>query len=210
MTTQDAYGPSMTPPIPPTEPFGYVPIASRPSWPKVIGIISIVLGSLGTLQGCSTALSPFFLPFAADFMRAMPPQAQNPGVDSLTVAQKWLPWTVTQGLLSLAVAILLLVSGIGLLQRRPWGVSASRVWAVIKILLAAFVGVLTYYIVGDQVEAMRNAPNMPPMPQGFFAFIGIWSTVLGLLLGWAYPVFMLIWLGRRTVCEECRLWNQAS
>jgi len=47
-------------------------------------------------------------------------------------------------------------------------------------------GLLMVPVVGHQMEAVREARNVPPMGSGAMVFFGMWSLVLGVLLVWLY------------------------
>ncbi len=195
-----------TPPsfTPPTAPSPVQPTERPRVWPTTIGVISIVLGSLGIIGGCWGVVSPTFMGALSEQM----PQGSIQGAE--TMAKHAGMYAVSGGA-GMMVATLLLIAGIGMLRRRPWSVSANRWWAVLKMLLV--VGQVAFAIlIQDEVvaEITRNDPNAAAMGAGFVSVaVGIGFAFV-LLWGWAYPVFLLIWLSRRGVKAETASWQRGD
>jgi hypothetical protein len=57
------------------------------------------------------------------------------------------------------------------------------------------------------MRAMQSDPNMAKMPYGFMFFGGLIGAVFGLAWGWAYPIFLLIWLHRPVIKQETATWQ---
>ena len=74
----------------------------EPGWIKPIGIISIVLGSLGVLGGCCSTIGSFAGPA---LMAKLPPENQLPPEAMPTVG------TIVLSVLSLLNAVVLLIAG---------------------------------------------------------------------------------------------------
>ena len=185
---------------PPTEP-GLVEMPRGPSsWPKVVGIIAIVLGVGGILGGLSGALSPLML----DAMASMMPQGQA----VVAAIEEMAGWTVAVSLASAVVAGVLLAGGIGLLKRRRWSVRITRIWAFVRLLLVIANAVLTYQMTKAQFEVMsQQQPGAAAMPAGFGGVVGTISVAFGVIWGWAFPVFVLIWLARGKIKAETSAWD---
>lgn len=192
----------MTPPIDAGE------IPQQPSaWPKVIGVITIIFGSLAILQGCVGAVSSLFM----SSLSAIVPAEQAAVYDAMEDLK---PWMIIGAVLALGLGILLLVAGIGLVRRRAWSPTACMVWAGIKMVF-----VVGYTILGDMAqqaqfeamqEMMQQDPNMPAampaMMGSFMQVFGVFTIVLGILWGWALPVFLLIWFARSKIKAEVAGW----
>ncbi len=202
----------MTPPAPPTQ-AGPVAYTTAPSgWPKVIGVISIVLGSLAAVGGCIGTVMQLSMGALKGFLEKVTPKGAGPDpLATWEAMERFAPWTMAVQLLLMAVAILLLIAGIGLVRRRRWSIKAGVVWAVLKILAVVPNAVLTYVTVNAQMEAVPKDPNMQQMPAGLFSMIGsfggIAAALWALLWGWAYPVFILIWFSRRKIKDEVEGWK---
>jgi len=183
-----------TQPGPLARPANYTPYASAaPVWPTTIGVIGMVFGAgaiLLTLGG--TAISLVMLKAAN-----APPAPQ--------FSDRWMPWSLASLFVTCAVAILILIAGIGIAKRRPWGPRAAKVWAVVKIIFVVASTVYGYQMQKATVEAMQqSSPASPvPDPQMLLGF----GMCVGLVWGWALPVFLLIWFGRASVKEEISKWS---
>lgn len=203
MPDQEHRGP---PAAPPTEPGPVGNAAPSPSaWPTVLGVIAIVFGVLGTLGGAWGALVPLFPRFLGP--RAV---TSSPAFESLHAMESWYPLTVALALLALALALLLLAGGVGLLRQRRWGVATCRAWAGLKIVLVAITTAVTFAmqqrVVLPAVQAQATATG--PAPSGAIFTATLYAGAgFSLMWGWALPVFVLIWFGRRRVREEVAAWK---
>ena len=187
------------PGIPPTQPGAYIPPEQPSSWPKVIGIICVVLGGLGILGAASSALGPAI----SNFFASMMPDDQ---ANVMEVTKEYQPWTMIIALLQGILAVLLLAGGIGLLQRRRWGIAVSMVWAVLRMLLVVASAILSYDVVIKTIEAMSQQSGAPALSDEFAEVVAIVGAVFTLLWGWALPVFLLIWFTRGRIKAETAAW----
>jgi len=177
--------------------------ASNSSWPKVLGIIAIVLGAMAALGSCIGAGASFFAGAMVDLV----PEGQASGLEGMMA---WQTWLVGLSVLATGLGIGLLVGGIGLLRRRAYAATACLGWAALKmvyVLASAFVG---YQVNVAQFEAMQNDPNMAGMPAGFMGAVSLFGAVLGVLWGWALPIFILVWFSRRPIREEVESWGLSA
>ena len=177
----------MNPPNPPNTVPEYLDLPpDAPGWPKVVGIFSIVFGSLGLMcNGCGGAML-----FAMPALLKLSEEQLGPAPDVFKppVAQLAM---VPVGFI---LAIVLLVAGIMLIRRKPVARVMHLVYAVVNILLTSAgvaVGLMQLEKLaawkaaneGDQWAAQIN------MPQQYFTLA--FATVIGI----AYPLFLLIWFG---------------
>lgn len=172
---------------------------ARPVWPTVIGVISIVFGLLGTLQGCGGIV----MPFAMNTLTGLMPNDQSKAV--FAGMSDHLAWGVAAGVTGMAVGVLLLTAGIGMVQRRRWSVRAHAIWAVLAILQSGVGGVYGFLIQQSQFQAMK-AGGMPPTPFPMEAFAAA-GVLVGLLFACAYPVFMLVWVFRSVIRDQVAGWR---
>lgn len=182
----------LTPPAPPTTP---VPLPQmvlpQPQWPKVLGIVGIVMASYGLLAGLWGLVQ-------AKRMMAGPPTASMPSA----VPESLQPWMRSLGAASLLLAALLLVASIGLLRRRAWSVRTLLAWAGMK---AGLVVVSTVLIARIVAEGMPSQPG-PAMSPWMMNVILVAGSCVGLPVGLAVPVFTLIWFNRSQVKDEVANW----
>jgi len=172
---------------------------ARPVWPTVIGVISIVFGLLGALQGCGGIV----MPFAMNGLTGLMPDDQSKAV--FAGMSDHLAWGVAAGVTGMAVGVLLLTAGIGMVQRRRWSVRAHTIWAVLAILQSGVGGVYGFLIQQSQFQTMK-AGGMPPTPFPMEAFAAV-GVLVGLLFACAYPVFMLVWVFRSVIRDQVAGWR---
>lgn len=167
------------------------------TWPKVIGIISIVWASLGMIcNGCG-AVSPLFQSFA---MNMVPPE-QQAQMQQQAAAQNP-AFTVAMSLIGICLSLLLLFAGIQTLRYRWKGRMLHLVWGGVS-LLAAIVGAIFGFgqmktQLAAQIQQMQSDPNMAGQAQQMQGVVE--STAYGMygcmvFLSIVYPLFTLIWFG---------------
>ncbi len=187
------------PSTPPRQP-GALGVPSRPStWPTVLGVIAIVLGGLGALGGCWGVV-------AVPLMEAFLGTAPGGTVPGVALYQGWTWWIMLGSAITTCLAVLLLVSGIGMLKHLRWGVTAACWWAILKMVFVVVNIIPAYMMQQEQFEALSQQ-GVPAMGGGLFAVVGVFSIVFGLVWGCALPVFLLIWFARATIKAETADWS---
>ena len=190
---------------PPSDPAEMPPSPS--TWPTAIGVIAIVLGGVGALFGCFGAFSPLFM----GMMQSIAPEGQVTGLEGM---MDWVVWIVAVSIAAMLIAVLLLVAGIGITKRRAWGPKVALVWAGLKMIFVIVHSVIGYLVQIAQFEAMQEAiANGQNMPTGMGTFMGIMMQALGIfwvligvLWGWALPVFLFVWFARKKIRTETAGW----
>lgn len=178
-------------------------------WRKIIGIISIIFGSLALLQ---SAMAPIMIPFTRKTMESS--VNDDAGMERLNAYMEKLSSlsmlsAVVIGLLSLV----LLVGGILLLKKNKIAPVLLMSWAVLKMVGGTFLNYKNYLLMQDQLEIL--SPSM--QVEGFgaaeaeaFNSITSISAMVGLVGGtlWllAFPIFILIWFNRKKIKDEVRSW----
>jgi len=200
MTQFDDRGVNSYRPTPPVVPGAVAARQGPSSWPIPIGVIAIVLGSLGALGGLSGVLSPLYI----KFMKSAMPPGQASAMD---ITERWMAYTVTAAAVSMILAIVLLVAGIGIVRRQAWSCGLVKTWACLKIVLVLFTGVMQGVIQKESFAVIQQQPMLGgPVSQTCLVGVFIGAAAVTLLWGWALPVFMLIWFRRRTIQEETASW----
>ena len=191
--------------------------AKPPVWPKVIGIVSICLGSLNVIGNCfnvgwTLAFPPIMRALAAKSGAAMQmadPFAMLP------------PWyrsvQVPLSLVGLAVGVILLIAGIKLVRKKPSARALHVTYIVLQTILAIVGVVFGAAMMSHTKQAMEQSASsgaqVPPEVQEFLRIFerGTSTVVLiaGLLFGLAYPVFLTIWFLRDKVRREIASWRAA-
>ncbi len=163
-----------------------------PAWPKVVGIISIVVGAffLGCL-GCGIASMKLGNGLLASSMPGY--QLPSPGIGQWAMI-------VVGG----ALDILLIVAGVLTIQRSAAGRGLHLLYAVAAIptaLLATWINMSYNEQVNSSMRTWAEQnPNEPvaaellkqPPGGGIAQQLGV---VFGLAVGLAYPLFLLVWFG---------------
>jgi hypothetical protein len=177
--------PPAYPPPPDPEP---VPGGTRTSLPKVMGVLSIVFGSLmlmGGLFGSCTAL----LGQKTEMMESMATIYTVTGVQNLVMA---------------LMSALLLAIGIGQLRYRQWARIWSVRWALAALVAVLAIVVLSFAVIGPLYQEMmtsiskHSAEGGPPMNfgSGFGAMMGGTFGVISIIFLSPYPILMLIFFSR--------------
>jgi membrane protein insertase Oxa1/YidC/SpoIIIJ len=190
-----------TPPVPPTAP-GAIP-GQRPIWATVVGVIAIIFGVFGALGGCWGLATPFVLPLLLKLL------AGNPQAAAGLQANTDFAWLIAgQSLVLLALAALLLVAGVGVLQRRKAAIARLRIWAIAKMIVVPIVGFVGFYIQTKAAQAQQAAdPTLPAGAAQVQNMILAISVVLNIVIGWAFPIFVLVWTSREVIREQVADWN---
>ncbi len=161
-------------------------VPEAPTWPKPIGITSIVWGSVGvTCAGCGVAnvlLSPYLMKMAEDQMGPAPDVLKPPM--SLNVLNA----------VGLFWAVLLIVAGVLTVRRSRAGRWTHLIYALGGLLLTAVVAWLNLAWQGRIAEWVQQNPGdkWAAYQNQTFALI---LLGFGVILGAAWPVFCLLWFG---------------
>lgn len=163
-----------------------------PKWPKIVGIVSIVLASLGLLcngvGGVGLALMSVFGGMVEEAAQQDPAAAMPPAMFQPPAT------TVAATILGLATSIGLLIGGIMTVNRKALGRPLHLFYAVFGIVavVLSIMGGLTQ--IDMMQEWVRDNPDTnfarSYSPVSTYASMGF-----GVLLGGGYPIFCLIWFG---------------
>ena len=175
-----------------------------PAWPKVVGIISIVLGSLGTVCGLCIAVFTFAMPA---FMQKMGDlQAQGGGARGGPVIPTTpMPAELSPGALSTVAAIfwpigtiLLIVAGISTLRRAAGGKMLHLGYGTLSLLFT-LVGLAGAYQYQGATSGFFSAHPDDPWTKFFMAQGGMGSQFVQAIgmtcVSAIYPIFCLVWFG---------------
>jgi hypothetical protein len=155
-----------------------------PKWPKVMGLLSVTVASVGLLLGlCGVGMITLLAVFRDKI------EAQNGKMPDVFLPSA--PQAVL-GLLGFVWATLLLVAGIATLTRRRSGRSMHLVYAACSLVagpIGLVLGVLQQKAIFDWNSANSGSEwAKHSNPTVAFAFMGI-----GVLIGIAWPLICLIW-----------------
>ncbi len=187
---------SQIPPAPPTVSaipnFGdFAPQNQPKSWPKAIGIISIVWGSLGLIcNGCG-----FVGNLSQDAMMKMMPQPTGPNAPQIGPMPDVMKATAVEiagAGLAFVCSALLIVAGSVLVARRPAARSLHLAYACLSALLTIVMTVMMMQKLSAIAAWSQQNPDNFWAQSGSagFGFVGV---AIGLVVGLAYPLFCLVW-----------------
>ena len=159
-----------------------------PAWPLVIGWLSIAWAALGTV--CGVCAVGFFA-----VLPAIMPMPQGP----LPPAMQMSVGMLAQLVVGTLMGIFLLTSGILCLRRNPTSRILFFVYAVASLLFVCY----SVYFQFQQGAAMAKwAAENPdsPFAAGYknptqIKAQEIGGMIFGIVLGAAFPVFLLVWFG---------------
>jgi hypothetical protein len=112
--------------------------------------------------------------------------------------------------MNMLLGILLILSGVGLVQLRSWAIPLSKSYAVLAILTALGLGLYAIFVVtpimtnaiGEKFEAVKNMPGMAGNPMADPQMIGAMTTAQyagGMIVAMIFPVIVLVLLPKKTV-----------
>lgn len=160
--------------------------AALPAWPKVVGIISIVLASLGLTCGtCGVGM----LAFLPQILK-MAEQQMGPAPTVM------FPGPMLVGITALGVlwSVVLMVAGIMTVKRKPAGRIAHLLYAPVSVLLTIVSTAVNWqYQSGVSAWAAANPTDKwAQQHNSTGSFVGM---AIGVIIGLGWPIFLLIWFG---------------
>ena len=188
-------GPGLSPPPSPTRRW-------PTTWPGVLGVLGIIFGTLGSIGNLSVFAWPVFRPWMLDRI------AEEVSRREWALIRDFIPgngFILGSGIIELGLAVLLLIAGIHLLQRRQSGARLIKLWAIISIPWALVESGLGVTFTRDLVPRLRDfGVRVQDFPIEFFTSMGIG---IGLLFSLAVPIFILAWFGSQKIRTEVEGWR---
>lgn len=177
---------------PPTTNFDLHVEQEPPAWPKVIGIISIVWGSLGVLCGlCTMAQTMLGSMVQQPGGQFQPPPASPAYLISLG--------------LGVLVTILLLIAGIMLVKRQAIARPMFLVYSVLSIVTTVVgMAISLTDVIPATIAAMKAqaaAETNPQAQQQMQQMVGFMDqflsviTIVVCVIAMIFPLFCLVWFG---------------
>src|SRR5437660_756916 len=176
----------------------------RPTSVTVMGILNIIFGSLFLLCYLCNGVS---LIMQSSNRGGGFGGANDPGVELMNQMQAEIPgfmaYQVGSSLLHLTLSILLLTSGIGLLNMQRWARAGSIVYAVVTILVEigaliyqlAFINPVMNRVLEDILRRQRVGPGGGPPISGLITIINVVTVIVQILL-MVYAIVLLIMMLR--------------
>ena len=174
---------------PPTDRDEDIELADPPKWPKVVGIISIILGTLGVIcTGGGTAMAGLSAKMiqSSGMQGPFPPAITNP------------PMIVyISGALSVLLSIYLIVTGVITANRKPIGRIMHVIYAILAIIIITVALKYTFDQQAVMAQWVKDHPDAPfaKTQSGAGGSIGLVIGIFMSFLRYIWPTFCLIWFG---------------
>lgn len=196
--------------VPPVEWAGMPPDEPATTWPRTIGVISLIYACGGLL--CSVGFHLSFV-FTPELMGMAGMTVQMPALlKSLAIGET---------LVIFALGILLLCGAMALLRRKRSGWKLLRLWALLRVLLLFISIALTVAMPAENVSFARSikeaqaqaaAEGGQKIDMGDTTDGALWQTTLlqaGIFTAVLsiYPVFLMFYLSRRRITAEVEQWR---
>jgi hypothetical protein len=179
-----------------------------PAWPKVVGIISIVLGSLGTVCGLCIAVFTFSMGAFMQKMGELQQQGQAQGgrAGGPMIPTTPMPPEFAPGPLSMVSAvfwplgtILLIIAGIATVKRAANGRPLHLGYAGASLLFT-LIGLVGAFMYQSSSHAFLAAHPDDPWSQFFSSSQGGMQNQIPQAVGMTcfsaiYPIFCIVWFG---------------
>jgi len=184
----------------------YAAKTQESNWPKVIGIIAIVVAAVGIVGGACGLVSWLGMS-AMQVSMSSSGQVVKANMPVITEMGKWRGYTFLAGAVSFILQIVLLVSAIYLIRRRRWTIPALRIWACLYIFFSLIGTIISYHMQKELYQQLASgAGPQGPLPMAApQALIGL-GMLFGILWACALPVFVLIWFSRQKIKAETATW----
>lgn len=196
------------------------PVSRNPvvktTWPKTIGIVTLLFGVLGGLKGAGSILSSFFSEMLAKASN-LPPEFYD----------KWRPFMLGSGAGEICLGIFLFLGGFMLLYRKRFAVVILVLWALMKMLFGVVGTFFNYLMQKEQLPLMLEQQRKAMQKAGgagggagteqvaemVTSMTQVISTVMlfaGLIWVMVLPLFILIWFIRPKIRRELATWGRES
>jgi hypothetical protein len=191
--------------------------ALEPAWPKVFGVISVVLGGLGmATNGCGALSGLIGGTLMTTFMKNFMPKGTAPGAADAAQFDQLMdslrPWMVVSGVVSLVnlgVSVWLLVAGIGLLKRRASAIRQHIGWSWVRIamvLVTAGIAVASQFASSAAMAKLQTGQGGAAMA-GVTELMAVFQAVITVAFGVAYPIVVLVYMSKQKVKDQVAGWT---
>ncbi len=190
MSETSPYSSPQSPSQPP-----FPPQQIRSSVPKVIGILHIIYAVFGIFIGVSAFIS-------SSLMKTM--QTGSAADDAamgeiMSAMDNLLKYSYMDGAVKILLGVLLLFSGIKLLNYQAAGLKFSNIWTIVRLVWFVIITAISYSATqAFQQKIMQANPEAAAMMKS----LGIFGIVIGFLFIAAYPIISYILLNRASVKKD--------
>ncbi len=168
-------------------------------WPRIIGIIGIVVGICTIIDQLGDLAVPFY--WTEDYLSRW---FSSEMAQLLMVILPPTPWLVISALIGLALGGLLIVASLRLKNHVRSGVGLSTTWAWLVI---AWIVLESVFATGRMITSADQLGAL--WPGGWQAATAV-GLPLALAATLAYPAFLIYWFRRDDVRKEYDGWSSTS
>lgn len=177
---------------------GNLPEAEAPEakWPKVLGIISIILGILGLFQHAFGLLGTLAMGAIMGSEMGQQAIAQEPGAAlAFDSVREFIPYLTFVEAARLGLGALLIAGGAMLVMRKAVSSSVLLLWVSLETVAVIGVTIIQYQSQQAQMQVMQQTGG--GVPAGFDQIAGgieVMGAVIGLALGLAFPLIVALYM----------------
>ncbi len=193
------------PEAPPTEAGDFVPVTPPEGWPTVLGVLSIIFGSLGVLGAGCGAIGLVVFPAIINLIPEGPEREELE--KSIGHGLHYVPLQIGSQLIEFVLAVILIVGGIQLLKRSQGAVKSLTVFAVGDLVSNTLVLILGIMTAQAQAKAMAENPEVQQVPQGMMEAFGVIGAIVVWVLSAIWPIFLLLWFRRAKIRASVEGWG---
>ncbi len=174
------------------------PATGTARWPRVIGILGLIVGALMFIDQLDDLL---LLPLlrSESWWRGLV------GDELAALISRWMPpapWLIFVSLVGMTLGAVLFVGGLRLNSGRRSGAALCRTWAWLALAwLAVEMGAAAWWLSRYAGELSELAPGVWQAP----AILGLGLAMVILA---AFPVFLLSWFSRPAIKAQLAGWPQ--
>jgi hypothetical protein len=168
-------------------------------WPKVIGVLVLVIQGLGLLGAILSAASLFI-----NYAGMLGPMVGSEAFDAQRV---WRTHLLAMYASACLLSLLAFAGAILLLQRRRRGVHLLVLWSLLRVPYAVFAAWVQASAQRDATSNMQALTAARPMPPGFSDAMFWGAFVSTAAFAMALPLFLLIWFVLPGIRRQTRAWH---
>lgn len=182
------------------------PVIEQPSSvPKVFGIIHLVYAGLGMIGGLMGLANPALAKFTTGPILEIAKKSGKSTEAYESAVAETARYAMMNGVVQIALAILLLIAGLNLIKYQLKGAKLSKIWALARIPLAIVFSFLSM----DATKRMMTTQNEligtgNPSMDNMMETMGTVGIVFGILMVSVYPILTLIFLSRAKVMASLK------
>ncbi|MHC5026026.1 MAG: hypothetical protein ACYTGR_04605 [Planctomycetota bacterium] len=191
------------------------PSTAPTKWPGVLGILMVIFGigalAMYGLMGLGmTLFLPWWADKSAEIARSQP-MFEGQAAQAAAMLDHRLTMLLSN-LGAVVCAVVLVAAGVAMYKRLASSRRRTWTWCIMKLVYAVPAMIFATFMQMDILRASTEASADGPaaMPEGFAKILVMFCIVGGgFMLLWhaAFPVFMMIWMSRKSIRGEMECWT---